>query len=839
MKHYLLFILLFCSFITYSQNYRANEVIVRLNFKLLDWEVVDDKEVNNSRIKDLLNDEGISYLEQLPQASFNFESLIAQKLFPGLTTADSISIGRQGQEVSVPPFWATFKIDVPDNLPVADSLKVLRFCEDLEDLYPLVIYAHPNFLVETTDANDPEFDNQLAMHPTNGQIDHINIDSAWTITSGKPWIKVGIFDTGIDSTHEDIELLTGWNYLDPSAFQWGTCYVNDHGHRVAGIIGAKRNNDLGIAGIAGGNNIDQVSADSTGVSLIDFKRYQDPNTVGSIDEVATGIVDAARYTGTYYDWSALTANNWYYAQNAPGYGIHIGNHSYSYTLDEGGKQETIDGVGAAGPGSYEGCELCRESFLFSLQNGVVNVVARGNRPNVAMFSTTHEGPQGLYPARYDDSWVISVSSSGTDGNRLIGGVNGTDDYFGYYGGDVDLIAPGSQDIVHTTHSQQDPNSTQDYGAFNGTSSAAPHVAGVSALLLSYYNKNCYSNTNLDPADVEYILEKSATWTQENIASGGYDEGSGHGRLNAYEALKMIELPKYQIVHPDSLAFNQQLIEQDTIDLRLGSPLSLLALGGPIGSQFPLEHDRDYRVVRHKYQLQYDFGQYIQPSTTLLDAWVRHSHTNSLRAHIDTTWTTDTLTSTGGVTYYEDRLIIDTFGVEPMCQIDSIINDSIITLSGYYYEFIEQYDEFLDFMGTPAFVPSTPQTPSFWYPINPNVDTLKMAFSIYIKDDSLSSQYDFPCYAFNNLIDSFANVYETNPLSFELFPNPGTNQLSIRLPEQSKGNIYLHDVSGRLVHQIRRTQNTLYFIDTKDLNRGVYFVTYESEGVKSSQKWIKQ
>lgn len=816
-------------------NYRTDEVIVRLNFKLLDWSIIDNKEVFTSHIKDILSDEGFSYLEQLPEKSFDFESLSAQKLFPNLTTVDSISIGRQGQEVYVPPFWATFKVGVPQNLPVADSLKVLRFCNDLEDLYPLVLYAHPIFFVETTSPpNDPEFVNQLALHPTNAALDHIMMDSAWTIATGKPWIKVGVFDTGIDSTHEDIELLTGWNYLDPFTSQWGTCYVGDHGHKVAGIIGAKRNNELGIAGIAGGNHIDQASADTTGVSLIDFKRYLDPNTESSIVEIASGIVDAARYTGTYYDWTVMGPNG-YYAQNAPGYGIHLGNHSYAYRIEEGGKQEENNGLGISGPGSYESCELCRESFLFSLQNGVVNVVARGNRPQVAVSSPIDEGSTKLYPARYDDSWVISVSSSGTDGNRLIGGVNATDDYFGYYGGDVDLIAPGTQDIVHTTHSQQAPGSTQDYGSFNGTSAAAPHVSGVAALLLSYYNKNCYSNVNLDPADVEYILQKSATWTQENINVGGYSGGSGHGRLNAFEALKMIELPKYQIVHPDTLTVSQQLIQQDTIDLRLGAPLSLY---GPLGSQFPLTQNTDYRVVRHKYQLQYNFGQYMQPSTTLLDAWVRHSQTNSLRLHVDTSWTIDTVPAGGGGYNYPVVMIIDTFGVEPMCQIDSIINDSIITLSGYYYHFIEAYDFPLNSAGSPSFVTSTPQ--NFWYPINPNITTPKMAFSIYIQDSLLTSQYDFPCYAFNNLIDSFANVnQQEHPLSFELFPNPGTNKLSIRIPDHSTGNIMVRDVAGRLIHEMQCSDNTLYFINTESFTNGIYFVTYESEGVTASQKWIKQ
>ncbi|NVK62927.1 MAG: S8 family peptidase [Flavobacteriales bacterium] len=811
----------FASWFTLAQpeNYLHNEVIVRLNPQLLNTDIINDEDITVSSIDNLLNDVGHNYLVDLPEKPFNIAELIGRKIFPHLGISDSISIGRQGQEVPVPPFWATFKIAVPD------GLRVSQFCRDLEDLYPIVLYAHPNFIVKTTSAtNDPEYPDQIALHPDNGQIDHIKMDSAWNIETGKPWIKVGVFDTGIDSTHEDIELLTGWNYYYTGAFQWGSCAQNDHGHRVAGIIGAKRNNELGVAGIAGGNGLDSTGA-STGVSLLDFKRYVDPNGVSSIEEVAAGIIDASRWIGTYFDWSAL-AGTWYYIEHSPGYGIHIGNHSYAYTI-QGDKNEEIPGSGSGGPGYYDGCNLCRESFLFSLHNGVINVVGRGNRPDVASFSTNHEGPYFLYPARYDDSWVVSVSSSGTDGNRLIGSYNGTDDYFGYYGGDVDLVAPGSQDIIRTTYSQQSPNSTEDYGAFNGTSAAAPHVSGVAALLLSYYNKNCYSNVNLDPADVEYILQESADWTEENNVDGNYSPASGHGRLNAYQALKMIELPKYQIVHPDTLPVGELLIEQDTINVRLASPLSTNP-GGPYGDQFPLQPNTDYKVIRYKYQLEYDFSQYMQPSTTLLDTWVRHSQTNSLRKHIDTTWISNP--------YYS--LIIDTIGVEPMCKIDSILGDTSIFLSGYFYHFINEYLLPLDFYQTPSSISSDPI--DFWYPLNPDSTQAKMAFSIYIHDDSLTSQYDFPCYADNPLIDSLASLHKIEgELTFEIFPNPGSHQLSIRIPENSQGNILLHDVSGRLLHQLNASHNTLYFIDTRHLNSGIYFVTYLSEGKKSSKKWIKQ
>lgn len=274
MKYYLFTIIVaFTALATSAQsnNFLQGEVIVRLNPHLLNWDIIDDSEITLSSVGYLLNDEGQSYLPDLPEKSFNLDELISRKIFPYLRVSDSISVGRQGQEVPVPPFWATFKIAVPE------GMRVKQFCRDLEDLYPVVLYAHPNFMVNTTGIpNDPEFPDQLALHPTNGQIDHIKIDSAWNIETGERWIKVGVFDTGIDSTHEDIELLTGWNYYEPIAFQWGTCTQNDHGHRVAGIIGAKRNNQLGIAGIAGGSGLDSTGT-STGVSLIDFKRYVDPN----------------------------------------------------------------------------------------------------------------------------------------------------------------------------------------------------------------------------------------------------------------------------------------------------------------------------------------------------------------------------------------------------------------------------------------------------------------------------------------------------------------------------------------------------------------------------------
>jgi subtilisin family serine protease len=82
----------------------------------------------------------------------------------------------------------------------------------------------------------------------------INAFNAWDLTMGSPAIKVAVIDSGIDVTHEDlgygndsysnINLLYGYNTISD----------DPHGTIIAGIIGAKANNSIGIAGIAGGNH---------------------------------------------------------------------------------------------------------------------------------------------------------------------------------------------------------------------------------------------------------------------------------------------------------------------------------------------------------------------------------------------------------------------------------------------------------------------------------------------------------------------------------------------------------------------------------------------------------
>ena len=127
-----------------------------------------------------------------------------------------------------------------------------------------------------TPPNDPNYVEQW-------NLDVLNMRQAWTIEQGKPQVTVAIVDSGIATRHPEfraqiwenvgeiprngidddgngyIDDRNGWDFSDaptlPGSGDW-TVRDNDpedetgHGTHVSGIIAAKMNNRLGVAGIA-------------------------------------------------------------------------------------------------------------------------------------------------------------------------------------------------------------------------------------------------------------------------------------------------------------------------------------------------------------------------------------------------------------------------------------------------------------------------------------------------------------------------------------------------------------------------------------------------------------
>jgi subtilisin len=137
---------------------------------------------------------------------------------------------------------------------------------------------------------------------------------------------------------------------------------------------------------------------------------------------------------------------------------------------------------------------------FAFQNKVLIVASAGN-----------DGPADdtvTFPGRYDS--VISVSAIDASGNIA---------HFSSRGHQVDLTAPGVN-ILSTLPGNR-------YGRKNGTSMAAPHVAGAAALTIS-------SHRFTPVTQIRQTLLKTA----DNLGISGRDNEYGHGLVDAEQSAFM-------------------------------------------------------------------------------------------------------------------------------------------------------------------------------------------------------------------------------------------------------------------------------------------------------------
>jgi len=298
-----------------------------------------------------------------------------------------------------------YVLELDSSVTVEDALEVLNNNPNVEIAEPDIIYAPDDLPV--VEPNDEFFDQQYGLINT-------FVSDIWCVETGDESVVVGIIDTGIDGTHPD---LVDNLWENPNPNQNG--YTNDihgydfcnrvggiptddggHGTHVAGIVGAKGNNEIGVSGVCW-----DVSLAWLGVS----------------DMATSSFVEALNY---------CNLNN-----------IQITCNSYG----GGGRSEifehTID--------NYDG--------LF--------IASAGN-----------EGVEGCYyPAKYDCPNIISVAA--VDCNNELAGFSNRSIF------DVDVAAPGV-DILSTYNSYNETYEGK-YKVLDGTSMAAPFVAGIAALIKSY------------------------------------------------------------------------------------------------------------------------------------------------------------------------------------------------------------------------------------------------------------------------------------------------------------------------------------------------------------------
>ncbi|GAA0367493.1 S8 family serine peptidase [Bacillus horti] len=148
--------------------------------------------------------------------------------------------------------------------------------------------------------------------------------------------------------------------------------------------------------------------------------------------------------------------------------------------------------------------------------------AAGILPVFAAGNTTGGSVPGSVsvPSNYPESFAVGA----TDINNLRG--NFSNQGPGPYEGDVkpDIAAPGVNIRSAVPGGYE--------AGWNGTSMAAPHVAGAAALLLSL-------DSSLTVDDLEEILIDSAIPTTDNQYPEAPNYGYGHGLLNVFDAVSSI------------------------------------------------------------------------------------------------------------------------------------------------------------------------------------------------------------------------------------------------------------------------------------------------------------
>ena len=340
--------------------------------------------------------------------------------------------------------------------------------------------------------NDPLYAQQW--HYKNGA-GGINLEPAWDITRGSG-VVVGVIDTGI-TPHSEFagQLVPGYDFIgdldtavdgdgrdadpnDPGDWHDGECDIfgtpadsSWHGTHVAGTIAALTDNGAGVAGVAPNAKILPLRA------------------LGKCGGFLSDIADAITW-GSGGTVTGLPAN---------------ANPAEVLNLSLGG--------GGA----------CSVAF----QTAIDGAVARGTTVVVAAGNSGGDAA-AEQPASCNN--VISVSAVGPSGTLAS---------YSNFGPVVDVAAPGgtgfnpaADNVLSALNLGLTTQGTEGYAWSAGTSMAAPHVAGVAALIQSA------STTPQTPAQVKKIIENTAYANGGFPGDCGYDNPCGTGIVDATAAVRV-------------------------------------------------------------------------------------------------------------------------------------------------------------------------------------------------------------------------------------------------------------------------------------------------------------
>jgi hypothetical protein len=368
----------------------------------------------------------------------------------------------------------------------------------------------PDFRYELQlNANDPSYGSMWGLNNTGqsgGAVDSdVDAPEAWDLATGTASTVIGMVDSGIDWNHPDLNdnifintLETAGNGIDDDAngfvddvrgWDWWT---NDNNPADENNHGTHTSGTVG----AEGNNGVGVAGVNWDIQLIGLK-------IGGAGSSVSGAaaVSAMNYVLALKNRALSPVN------------VRVTNHSW-------------------GGGGFDG--FMNTAIANHAAAGILTVAAAGNNgQNIESTSVN------FYPAEYNQPNVISV------GNHTRFDARNTGSNYGATA--VDLFAPGT-DVLSTIRT-----AGGSYANFTGTSMAAPHVAGVAALLFSV------------APTASSTAVKNAILSTVDVRSAYTGICLTNGRLNARAALNAIANVPVAPAQPDlSSASDRGQFDNDNV-----------------------------------------------------------------------------------------------------------------------------------------------------------------------------------------------------------------------------------------------------------------------------------
>ncbi|NOR44852.1 MAG: S8 family serine peptidase [Candidatus Delongbacteria bacterium] len=450
-------------------------------------EFIKDDVIHESKVKGVALNTGVESIDKV-NAKYGIEKIKPKQY--GFYEISPASI-KHREKHKAWGFHLWMEVYLPEGTDVIQAVKdymALKEVDFAEPVYKDKIYmpvSSKEYVPAQEDkvsnpkltVNDTRYSEQWHYNNTGqegGTVDcDIDLPEAWDIERGNNQVLVAVQDMGIQLDHPDLGPHV-WSGIGYD-FQADNSTIEggDHGCHTAGTISAVSNNNEGVAGIAGG------TGSNDGVRLMSVQVY-DPSGAG-------GGNSNLPYLYSADNDAVISQNSWGYTT--------VG--SYDQLVLDG-----IDYFNANGGGT-------------ALDGGLV------------IFAAGNSDASGLWwPGCY--SGAMGVAATDKDDIRS---------YYSNYDTWVEIAAPGGY-----TGFTDDPEgvlscwASSNYGFYQGTSMACPHVSGVAALIISL-GHGVFTNQ-----EVRDILNNTTDYIDD--INPTYAGMLGSGRLNAYAALQMAESMLY-------------------------------------------------------------------------------------------------------------------------------------------------------------------------------------------------------------------------------------------------------------------------------------------------------